>query len=205
MKSKKNRSFYEFILKVQAISKIGLTYSKDAYALENYQELSDLSNQMLKTFTKVDFNRPHYFARDLYPTPNVSVRMIITNQKNEVLLVKEKVDGGYTLPGGWADVFESPVEAIKKECMQEAGAEVEITGLSGVYYFDFYHHGQAESQYALVFKGKLKGPLKPFGHEIVDVRFFPTNQLPKAISHKLARPDLVKILKDAKKGTPWFE
>ena len=205
MKSKHHRSFYEFILKVQAISKIGLNYSKDAYALENYLELSDLSTNMLKEFTQVDFKRPHYFARDLYPTPNVSVRMIIFNEKEEVLLVKEKVDGGYTLPGGWADVFESPVEAIKKECIQEAGADVIILALTGVYYFDFYHRGQPESQYALVFKGKLKGPLQPFGHEITDVQFFPITQLPKSISHKLARKDLLKMLQDAKKGDVYFE
>jgi 8-oxo-dGTP diphosphatase len=205
MKSKKNQSFYEFIMKVQAISKVGLTYSKDAYALENYQELSDLSTKMLKSFTKLNFSRPQYFERDLYPTPNVSVRMIILNQKQEVLLVKEKVDKGYTLPGGWADLFESPVEAIRKECMQEAGADVKVSHLTGVYHFDFEHHGQAQSQYVMVFKGTLNAPLKPFGHEILDVKFFPINQLPKQLSFKIERADLIKMISDAQKGETFFE
>lgn len=205
MKKVKNHSFYEFIMKVHSISKIGLTYSKDPYALENYEELSELSSRMLKTFTKVDFNRPQYFSKNLYPTPNVSVRMVIFNDLNQVLLVKEKVDGGYTIPGGWADLFESPVEAISKECMQEAGATVEVEKLSGVYHYDFLHRGSAQSQYVLVFKGRLTQPLKPWGHEITDVGFFPLSQLPKTISFKIERKDLVKMIKDAMQEVTFIE
>lgn len=205
MKKVKNHSFYEFIMKVHSISKIGLTYSKDPYALENYEELSELSSRMLKSFTKVNFNRPQYFSKNLYPTPNVSVRMVIFNDLNQVLLVKEKVDGGYTLPGGWADLFESPVEAISKECMQEAGATVEVEKLSGVYHYDFLHRGSAQSQYVLVFKGRLTQPLKPWGHEITDVGFFPLSQLPKTISFKIERKDLVKMIKDAMQEVTFIE
>ncbi len=205
MKPKSNLAFYEFILKVQSISKIGLTYSKDAYALENYQELSDLSSKMLKRFTNVNFKRPQYFQRDIYPTPNVSVRMVIFNDQSEVLLVKEKVDGGYTIPGGWADLFESPVEAITKECMQEAGAEVKVEQLTGVYHYDFTHRNQSQSQYVLVFKGKLLSALKPWGHEITDVQFFPINKLPKTISPKIDRKDLLKFITDAQKEVAHFE
>lgn len=205
MKKVKNHSFYEFIMKVHSISKIGLTYSKDPYALENYEELSELSSRMLKSFTKVNFNRPQYFSKNLYPTPNVSVRMVIFNDLNQVLLVKEKVDGGYTIPGGWADLFESPVEAISKECMQEAGATVEVEKLSGVYHYDFLHRGSAQSQYVLVFKGRLTQPLKPWGHEITDVGFFPLSQLPKTISFKIERKDLVKMIKDAMQEVTFIE
>ena len=205
MKKVKNQSFYEFIMKVHSISKIGLTYSKDPYALENYLELSELSSKMLKSFTNVDFKRPQYFSKDLYPTPNVSVRMIILDDQQQVLLVKEKVDGGYTLPGGWADLFESPVEAIRKECLQEAGATVDVEKLSGVYHFDFHHHGSDQSQYVLVFKGRLTKPLQPFGHEITDVGFFSLNQLPKKLSFKIDRKDLIRMIKDANQEVTAFE
>jgi 8-oxo-dGTP diphosphatase len=205
MKKVKNQSFFEFIMKVHSISKIGLTYSKDPYALENYVELSKLSASMLKSFTKIDFKRPQYFSKDLYPTPNVSVRMVIMDDQQQVLLVKEKVDGGYTLPGGWADLYESPVEAIRKECMQEAGATVDVEKLSGVYHFDFLHHGSTQSQYVLVFKGRLSKPLKPWGHEITDVGFFPLNQLPKTLSIKIHRQDLIRMIKDAMKEVTAFE
>jgi 8-oxo-dGTP diphosphatase len=205
MKKVKNQSFYEFIMKVHSISKIGLTYSKDPYALENYLELSELSSKMLKNFSNVDFKRPQYFSKDLYPTPNVSVRMIILDDQQQVLLVKEKVDGGYTLPGGWADLFESPVEAIRKECLQEAGATVDVEKLSGVYHFDFHQHGSPQSQYVLVFKGRLTKPLQPFGHEIIDVGFFPIDQLPKKLSFKIDRKYLIRMITYANKGVTSFE
>jgi 8-oxo-dGTP diphosphatase len=205
MKKVKNQSFYEFIMKVHSISKIGLTYSKDPYALENYLELSELSSTMLKNFSNVDFKRPQYCSKDLYPTPNVSVRMIILDDQHRVLLVKEKVDGGYTIPGGWADLFESPVEAIRKECLQEAGATVDVEKLSGVYHFDFHHHDSPQSQYVLVFKGRLTKPLQPFGHEIIDVGFFPIDQLPKKLSFKIDRKDLIRMIKDANQEVTAFE
>jgi 8-oxo-dGTP diphosphatase len=205
MKKVIHHSFYEFIMKVHSISKIGLTYSKDPFALENYLELSELSSAMLKSFSKVDFKRPQYFSKDLYPTPNVSVRMVILDDDNKILLVKEKVDGGYTLPGGWADLYESPVEAIRKECLQEAGATVDVEKLSGVYHFDFLQHGSAQSQYVLVFKGRLTKPLQPFGHEITDVGFFPIHQLPKKLSYKIDRKDLKRMIKDANQEGTAFE
>jgi 8-oxo-dGTP pyrophosphatase MutT (NUDIX family) len=120
-------------------------------------------------------------------------------------MVKEKVDGGYTLPGGWADLFESPVEAIQKECLQEAGATVEVEKISGVYHYDFIHRGSAQSQYVLVFKGRLTKPLKPWGHEITDVKFFPLNQLPKMLSNKIDRKDLIRMIKDAMQEVTAFE
>jgi 8-oxo-dGTP diphosphatase len=205
MKSNKNKTFYEFILKVQAISKIGLEFSKDAFALENYQELADVSTAMLKTFTEVDFKRPHYFAKDIYPTPNVSVRMLILNDRQELLMVQEKSDHGFTIPGGWADLFESPVEAIVKECLQEAGAHVKVTKLVGVYHFDFFHRQQAQSQYALVFSGHLTAPLVPFGHEIMAVQYFPLTQLPPNLSSKISREDLLRFIADAKRSEAAFE
>ena len=70
----------QYILKVLSVSKIGLKFSKDDYAVENYQELANLSLEMLnKNFTE-PINE-NLFVRDLYPTPNTSVRVIIVNER----------------------------------------------------------------------------------------------------------------------------
>jgi len=196
-------TYYQFILKVQAISKIGMQYSKDPYALDNYHELNTLSAAMLKQFTKVDFSQPNYFTKDIYPTPNIAVRIVIFNQQGEVLMVQEKVDQGFTIPGGWADIDESPVEAATKECLQEAGAVVRITGLTGVYFFPSTQSSM--SQYTLVFKAELNAPLQPFDHEIIAVQFFKPQALPKNISKKIAKGDLLRMITDARKETAHFE
>ena len=41
------KQFYDFIVKMQAISKIGLLFSKDEYAIDNYRQINDLSEKML--------------------------------------------------------------------------------------------------------------------------------------------------------------
>jgi 8-oxo-dGTP diphosphatase len=197
------KTFYEFIMRVQAIAKIGLKFSKDPYALENYQELNDVSLNMLKNFMGLNFEEPNYFTKDAYPTPNVSVRVLLINDKDEILYVKEKDGEGYTLPGGWADINQSPVEAAVTECFQEAGATVTIDALVGVY--DFSSQSVGSSQYCLVFLGKVIGPLVPFGHEILEVKYVHKDQLPTPISWKLPRPDLKRMIVDAFKDKAHFE
>jgi len=197
------KTFYEFIIKIQAISKIGLKFSKDPYALENYQELNDLSSQMLKDFMNLDFSKPNYFNKDAYPTPNVSVRVLLLNDHDEILYVKDKDGEGYTLPGGWADINQSPVEAAMSECLQEAGATVTLDRLVGVY--DFSSQSVGSSQYCLVFLGKVIGPLVPFGHEILEVKYVHKDQIPSPVSWKLPRPDLKRMIADAFKDKAHFE
>jgi len=76
---------YQFIIKVAAISKIGLLFSKDPYAIENYNELQILSKQLIEDLGKFKIDGPNYFSRDIYPTPNVSVRALIFNERKQLL------------------------------------------------------------------------------------------------------------------------
>ena len=103
----KINNFLDFIIKVQSISKIGLLYSKDPYAIENYEALNNLSIEMLENFENIDLNKNNYFQKDIYPTPNISVRVIIFNENKEIMFVKEKRQQNYSLPGGWCDLYDS--------------------------------------------------------------------------------------------------
>jgi len=197
-------SFYDFIVKVHAIAKIGLTYSTDAYALANYKEIQDLSKQMLESFLDIDFERPSYFKRDIYPTPNVSVRTIVFNDVGQVLLVKEAKDGAYSLPGGWADLYESPTQAAIKECRQEAGANVEITRLVGVLNRTPIKGPLAIPEYMVVFEGKLLEPLFEHEFETTDVGFFDCDKLPN-ISRKVSRDEVLKMIDAARSGHVIFD
>ena len=72
-----------FLSKLLSISKIGLKFSKDSYALENYQELQDLV-----ILQSQEINQPidvvKLYPKDTYPTPNVSVRVMIFNEQNQL-------------------------------------------------------------------------------------------------------------------------
>lgn len=162
------KKFLDFILKVQSISKIGLLYSKDPYAIENYEALNKLSSQMLKDFEHIDFNEDNFFKKDIYPTPNISVRVVIFNENKEVMFVKEKREQKYSLPGGWCDLYDSPSEAAIREVSEEGGVDIKIKRLVGV--LDCTNTNSIPG-YVICFEGEMISPLREFCHEI-DERIF---------------------------------
>ncbi|MBQ6920283.1 MAG: NUDIX hydrolase N-terminal domain-containing protein [Bacilli bacterium] len=200
-----SKQVYDFILKVQSISKIGLIYSKDPYALTNYQELNDLSTKFLEDFLEVKFDRPNYFQRDIYPTPNISVRTIIFNEdKSKVLMVREAALQAYSLPGGWADLYDSPSQTAKNECKQEAGAEIEIVRLVGLTSRTPFKAPTSIPEYVAIFEAKLTKLNKEHEYETDDVGFFNIDNLPE-ISRKTSKGELLRFINAAKNGETIFD
>ncbi|HKJ77936.1 MAG TPA: NUDIX domain-containing protein [Prolixibacteraceae bacterium] len=62
----------------------------------------------------------------------MDVRAVVFNEQNEILLVQEKADNKWAIPGGWADINFSPKEVAEKECMEEAGLDVKAVRLLAV-------------------------------------------------------------------------
>ena len=195
------KQFYDFVVKMQAIAKIGLLYSKDEYALDNYQQINDLSNKMLESFMDVKFDRPNYFQRSVYPTPNVSVRTVIFNNEGHLLLVQESKTGTYSLPGGWCDLYDSPSEAAKAEVSQEAGLDIDIIRLAGI-----INHTPHTSvpEYVIIFEAKAKSPFYNHSHETMNVGYFPLESLPP-LSHKLQEDEFHRIVKAVQKKETIFD
>lgn len=179
------KEIYEYILKIQSISKIGLKFSQDPYAISNYHEINDISREFLEKFMEIELNRPNYFQRDIYPTPNISVRTIILSpDKKRLLLVREAKTQTYSIPGGWADLYDAPSEAAKKECLQEAGANVQIVRLVGLINHTPYKLPNSVPEYVAIFEGSLNGSLQEHEYETDDVGWFALEALP-AISEKV--------------------
>ena len=190
----KYEEFYDFVVKVHSIAKIGLTFSKDPYALENYKELQNISKEMIERFMDVKFDRPSMFTRDIYPTPNMSVRTMIVNDKDEVLLVKESNSNTWSLPGGWCDLFDSPKEAAFNEVSQEAGVDPEITRLIGILNRTPYKNQKNVPEYVIVFEGNIDHKkFHEHTHETNDVKFFPLKDLPE-LSRKMTREEILRLI-----------
>jgi ADP-ribose pyrophosphatase YjhB (NUDIX family) len=115
----------EYAKKLQAIAQAGIEYSKDKYDIERFEAIRNISIDIINTYTDLE----HEKIRDLfasetgYQTPKIDVRAAVFNN-NKILLVKEKIDEKWSLPGGWADVEYSLKENIIRECLEEAGAEI---------------------------------------------------------------------------------
>ena len=200
-----SKEIYDFLIKIQAISKIGLIYSKDPYAITNYQEINKLSTDFLEKFMEVKFDRPNYFKRDIYPTPNVSVRTVILNEdKTKVLMVKEVNLQAYSLPGGWADLYDSPSKTARNECMQEAGANIEIVRLVGITDRTPFKSNTSLPEYVIIFEAKVVGELGEHEYETDDVGWFDIDNLP-LISRKTSEQELLRFIKAAVSGETIFD
>ena len=120
-----NEKWLEWATRLQSIAQAGLTFGENQYDLDRYQQIRDLSVEILHEYTDID----HEKIRDLfacetgYQTPKVDIRAAVFKD-DKILMVKEKVDGRWSLPGGWADVNTSVSESAVRECIEEAGAIV---------------------------------------------------------------------------------
>jgi ADP-ribose pyrophosphatase YjhB (NUDIX family) len=110
---------------LQSIAQAGLMFSENRYDLDRYQQLRDLSVEIMNEYTDAGIGKVReLFASETgYQTPKVDIRASVFRDER-ILMVREKIDGAWSLPGGWADVNTSPGEAAVKECMEEAGARV---------------------------------------------------------------------------------
>jgi ADP-ribose pyrophosphatase YjhB (NUDIX family) len=146
-----------------------------------------------------------FAAQPGYVTPKVDVRGAVFRGE-ELLMVREAIDGGWTLPGGWADVGESPRAAVEREVWEESGLRVQATRLVGVY--DANRVEEAMSlfhAYKLVFLCQaLSGVLTP-SRETTALGFYPMDDLPQPFSPHRTTPrhlaDALAALRDPGKPT----
>jgi ADP-ribose pyrophosphatase YjhB (NUDIX family) len=127
-------SFFESIKRIQALAEIGLEYSNSSYDKERYDEIQDICLSLLEQLTDIPVEKikPAIQEKNGYKTPKVDVRAVVFNAEGEILLIQEKVDNRWALPGGWADVGYTPKMVAEKECFEEAGLKVKATRLLAV-------------------------------------------------------------------------
>jgi 8-oxo-dGTP diphosphatase len=211
LKEEKFDQYYDFIIKVLSIAKIGKVFSKDPYALDNYNELEKLSMKELENFEHIKFDRPDLFTREIYPTPSISVRTCVFNEENKVLMVREFPEERYSLPGGWCDLYDAPSEAAKAECEQEAGAKIKNLKLIGILNrtpFKIFPAGtplhKSVPEYVIIFKAELDGKLKEHLFETDAVGFFDVENLPP-LSYKVSEGEVKKMILAAKNDKVIFD
>lgn len=127
--------------RIQAISQSGLAYVKDIYDKERYEMLRDLAVEIMEQHSDADKDRIRVtFASDIgYATPKTDIRAVVM-QAGKLLLVREREDGGWALPGGWADVGYSPFQIAVKETREESGYVVKAERLLAVFDKQFHEH-----------------------------------------------------------------
>ena len=173
----------EWAQRLQAIAQNGFTYCQNPYDLERYGQVRQIAAEVMATYTDVEpsFVRNLFEQEDGYATPKVDVRAAVF-QQDKILLVKEREDGCWTLPGGWVDVGESPSEAIVREVYEESGYLTKATKLLALYDRNHPRHNHPPMRhhvYKLFFRCELIGGAPAENLETSEVEFFAQQQIPE--------------------------
>ncbi len=201
-------TWLDWARKIQAISQIGLTYAEIPYDRERYEQLAALAVEIFAHYTGEDSVAvaKAITTQPGYVTPKVDVRGACFRE-GKVLLVRERDDGGWCLPGGWADVGDVPSEAATREVHEEAGYEAISRKLIGVFDANRSEPLVACHAYKLVFLCEITGGNGHPNHETDGVAFFGPHELPtlsEARTDARVLAECFAHLADAQRET-WFD
>ena len=166
---------------LQKIGQDGLLYSQHPGDTERYEKIRHIAAEIFAAGSETDIIK----IKDLFTqengviTPKVAVRAVIF-KNNKLLLVKNHYQKGWTFPGGFAGVNESPSEAVTREVIEETGISVKPTRILAVYYHQFSY-----DLYTLFFNCKIKDKAINFKHktwEIDDIGLFTQEEIKKLIT-----------------------
>ena len=167
--------------RLQAIAQTGLTYAKDPFDVERYQSIRLVASEMMAagsgegsadSFVKL-------LSMDVgYATPKVDVRAAVFRD-GRLLLVREKEDGRWTLPGGWADIGDSPSGAVVREVKEESGYDVKARKLLALLDRNLHGHPPIPYHaYKLFFLCDIVGGNARAEQETDAVGFFAADEIP---------------------------
>jgi len=193
-----NDEVLAFIKKVQAISQVGLSFSKDPYAVENYEELKSISMEMLSKYTGIVGPESDLYRDYVYPTPQPAVRTLVVEDE-KILLVQEKESGLWSLPGGWCDIDQTPMSNAVKEVYEESGYVVACSRLLGVFDRRNYLKRSLYDVYCFYFLGSVVGGTPLPNHETTAVGWFGIQQLPP-LSRKNSEAEIRKAYEVYEQG-----
>ena len=186
--------------RLQALAQSGLAYTKNPFEIERYNAVREIAFEILAAHSELAFDkvRDLFSGEEGYATPKVDVRGAVfrpdpSSGRDSILLVRELRDGLWTLPGGWADVDDSPAEATVREVYEESGYQTRAVKLLACY--DRNKHGHPPYGfhiYKLFFQCQLLGGEASGSIETADAGFFckdeiPALSLPRVTPEQIAR------------------
>jgi ADP-ribose pyrophosphatase YjhB (NUDIX family) len=181
---------------LQTLSQNGLTYAKDPFDIERYEQIRHIAAEMLveKADAKIEDVLDLFSREKDYATPKVDVRGAVFKD-GRILLVKERSDGKWSLPGGWADVGESPSESVEREVWEESGFQVKAKRLAAVYDRGKHPHKPLMHYhiYKLFFLCEITGGWATTSSETEQVAFFEESDLPELSITKILPEQIAKM------------
>ena len=162
-----------------SLSQSGLTFSGNPYDIERYKRLQEITAEMIENESEISKESvlKSFSMQAGYITPKVDVRGAVIRD-GKILLIQEQADGMWALPGGWADLGNSPASVAEREVWEESGFRVKAEKVVAVIDanrlepLEFYH------AYKIIFLCRLLEGEPRISHETLAVDFFDLNHLP---------------------------
>lgn len=185
----------EWARQVQAIAQNGLAFTQDPFDRERYLKLQELVAALLSAELRVPRQTALAFweGERGYATPKVDVRGGVFRGA-EVLLVRERSDGRWTLPGGWVDVNDAPSEAVEREILEESGYRARAVKLAALVDKNRHPHPPGVHHiYKLFFLCELTGGSPASSYETDAVEFFAVNALPELSTGRVLASQIERL------------
>jgi ADP-ribose pyrophosphatase YjhB (NUDIX family) len=180
---------------IQALAQTGLAFTTGHYDIQRYTRLMKLAADIVAQHAglKADSLSDTFLAQPGYATPKVDVRGAVVRD-GKILLVQERVDARWCMPGGWADVDELPSAMVAREVIEESGLVVRARKVVGVFDAnrtgvprEFYH------AYKVVFLcDEISGDLRS-SDETLAAAFFSFDELPPLSSPRTEQRHLDEV------------
>jgi ADP-ribose pyrophosphatase YjhB (NUDIX family) len=192
-----DRRLIDFIEQVLATAQAGMTFSKDPFDIERFTALRAAASAFLANGLDVP---PVAVARwieldENYPTPKMDVRAIILDDRRRILLVRERRDDLWTLPGGWCDIGESAGRSVEREVLEETGLTCKAVRLLAL--FDKHchpHPPQLPHAYKAFFHCEVSGgDLIQHTNETAGADYFDIDELPSLSTHRVLASQLTLL------------
>jgi ADP-ribose pyrophosphatase YjhB (NUDIX family) len=165
---------------LQAVAQTGDAYANNEFDRQRYDLVRNIAAAMMAAGSAAEpQDLVELFQRERgYATPRMDVRAAVFRDER-ILMVQERSDGLWTLPGGFADVGDSPSSAVEREVQEESGFTVKATKLVAL--LDRNRHPHPPFGYHLwkvFFLCELQGGAARSSIETSAANFFAADDLP---------------------------
>ena len=166
---------------VRALAQTGLTFTLDRFDRQRYLRLQELAVLLMAQGSDPEYHTLIALLREEkgYATPKVDVRGAAFVE-GKILMVREISDGRWTLPGGWADVNQTPRECVEREIAEESGFKARALKLAAVHDYQRSNRPAThiDSIYKMFFLCEIIGGAATPSDETSEVAFFARGALP---------------------------
>lgn len=181
---------------LRAIAQTGLTFTQDRFDRQRYERLRELAATIVARGTGAELEPlvDLFKIHSGYATPKVDVRGAAFDD-GRILLVREISDGGWTMPGGWADVNQSAAECVVREVAEESGFIARATKLAAVYDYRLAGHPQRQldSIYKFFFLCEITGGSATPSEETSEVAWFALDALPPLSAGRTTAAQILRM------------